>query len=177
MHQKIKVTLYNRPPRALRGSRGIALLILILGARRGWVVSTTSRPLYPWERPNVQEAGWAPGRKISPLPGFVFCTIVDLFDLFSCTSDRLFYFPFRRKACCEFFQPEKSDGFGRERTRYQRPARIRSPDRPARSQSLYRLIYPAYRVYTAFQSFIRDLTFCTDLSTVFGVLQINGRLG
>jgi hypothetical protein len=33
--------------------------------------------------------------------------------------------PLRRKACCGFFQPEKSDGFGRERTRdlgYQRPA-------------------------------------------------------
>jgi hypothetical protein len=25
--------------------------------------------------------------------------------------------PFRRKACCGFFQPEKSNGFGRERTR------------------------------------------------------------
>jgi hypothetical protein len=33
--------------------------------------------------------------------------------------------PLRRKACCGFFQPEKSDGFGRERSRdleYQRPA-------------------------------------------------------
>jgi hypothetical protein len=32
--------------------------------------------------------------------------------------------PLRRKACMRFFQPEKSDGFGRERTRdlgYQRP--------------------------------------------------------
>jgi hypothetical protein len=36
------------------GSRGIALLILDLGARREWVVSTTPRPLYPRER---QEAG------------------------------------------------------------------------------------------------------------------------
>jgi hypothetical protein len=32
------------------GSRGTALLILNLGARRGWVVSTTPRPLYPRER-------------------------------------------------------------------------------------------------------------------------------
>jgi hypothetical protein len=31
---KVKFTLY-RPPRAKRGSRGIALLILDLGARRG----------------------------------------------------------------------------------------------------------------------------------------------
>jgi hypothetical protein len=39
-----------------------------------------------------------------------------------------FYMPQKlgRKACCGFFQQEKSDGFGRERTRdleYQRPAR------------------------------------------------------
>jgi hypothetical protein len=32
---------YYRPPRAQRGSRGIDLLILNLGARRGWVVSFT----------------------------------------------------------------------------------------------------------------------------------------
>jgi hypothetical protein len=38
---------YNRPPGAYRGSRGIALLILNLGARWWWVVSTTHRPLYP----------------------------------------------------------------------------------------------------------------------------------
>jgi hypothetical protein len=34
------------------GSRGIALLILNLGARRGWV-STTRRPLYPQDRPGT----------------------------------------------------------------------------------------------------------------------------
>ena len=27
----------------------------------GWVVNATPRPLYPRERPIVQEAGWAPG--------------------------------------------------------------------------------------------------------------------
>jgi hypothetical protein len=44
-------------------SRGIALLILNLGARSGLVVSTTPRPLYPQENPIplVQEAGWASG--------------------------------------------------------------------------------------------------------------------
>jgi hypothetical protein len=44
--------------------RGIALHSLDLGARRGWVVSTTPLPLYPPGKnpvPFVQEAGWAPG--------------------------------------------------------------------------------------------------------------------
>jgi hypothetical protein len=39
--------------------------------------------------------------------------------------EQIMFLPFRRKACCGFFQMEKSDGFGRERTRglgYQRPA-------------------------------------------------------
>jgi hypothetical protein len=50
---------YNRPQRAQRGSRGIAVLILDLGATRGWVVSTTHRPLYPRERPgNHCKGGW-----------------------------------------------------------------------------------------------------------------------
>jgi hypothetical protein len=35
---------------AQRGSRGIAIIILDLGARRGWVASTTPGPLYPQER-------------------------------------------------------------------------------------------------------------------------------
>jgi hypothetical protein len=33
-----------------RGNKGIALLILNLGARWRWVVNATSRPLYPRER-------------------------------------------------------------------------------------------------------------------------------
>jgi hypothetical protein len=33
--------------KGLEGGRGIALLFHDLGARRGWVVSTTPRPLYP----------------------------------------------------------------------------------------------------------------------------------
>jgi hypothetical protein len=50
---------YNRPPRAWRGSRGIALLILNLGVRRGWVVSTTTWLLYPRERPGTHiTGGW-----------------------------------------------------------------------------------------------------------------------
>jgi hypothetical protein len=52
-----------RPKVAYRVSRGIATLFLNLGARRGWVVSTTPRPPYPRERPGTiaQEAGWASG--------------------------------------------------------------------------------------------------------------------
>src|SRR5215510_5556744 len=43
--------------------RIIALHFRDLGARRGWVVSTTFRPLYPGKDPVpiVQEAGWVPG--------------------------------------------------------------------------------------------------------------------
>jgi hypothetical protein len=53
----------NRLPRAQRGSRGIALLILNLGARRGWVVSTKPRSLYPWERPGTHcTGGWVDPR-------------------------------------------------------------------------------------------------------------------
>jgi len=49
---------------AHRGSRGIALLFLDHGTRRGWGVSPTSRPLFtPGKEsvPIVQEAGWATG--------------------------------------------------------------------------------------------------------------------
>jgi hypothetical protein len=48
---------------AQRGVRGIALHSLGLSSRRGWVVSTTPRPLYPRGRPGpiLQEAEWAPG--------------------------------------------------------------------------------------------------------------------
>jgi hypothetical protein len=71
---------YNRPPRAQKGSRGIALVILNLGARRGWVVSTTPRPLYSRERAGTHRTGGWVGRradldvceKILPPPGFFF---------------------------------------------------------------------------------------------------------
>jgi hypothetical protein len=93
--KKVKVTLY-RPPRAQRGSRGIALLFHDLGTRRVWVVSTTPRPLHPRERPYTNcTGGW-----VCPRAGLDVC--------------------------------EKS-----------RPTGIRFPDRPARSQSLHLLSYPA----------------------------------
>jgi hypothetical protein len=46
-----------------RGSRGIALLILNFGVRRGWVVSVTPRPLCPQERPGTHcTEGWVDPR-------------------------------------------------------------------------------------------------------------------
>ena len=64
---KVKRCRY-RPGVAQRMGRGIALLFHDRGTRRGWVVSSTPRPI-------LQEVGWAPradldGRKISYLPGF-----------------------------------------------------------------------------------------------------------
>jgi len=81
---------------AHRRSRGIAVLFLDHGTKRGWVVNVTPRPLFTPVKdpvPIVQEAGWAPapvwtGAENLALTG------------------------------------------------------IRSPDRPARSKSLYRLSYP-----------------------------------
>jgi hypothetical protein len=50
-------------------SRGIVLLILDLGASRGWVVSTTPRPLYPRERPGtLYTGGW-----VGPRAGLDVC--------------------------------------------------------------------------------------------------------
>jgi len=79
-------------------SRGIALLFLEHGTRRGWGVSVTPRPLFTPGKdpvPIVQEAGWAPGPVWTGAENFA-------------------------------------------RTG------IWSPDRPARSQSLYRLRYPTH---------------------------------
>ena len=83
---------------AHRWSRGIALLFLDHGTRRGWEVNVTPRPLFTPGKdpvPIVQEVGWAPG-------------------------------------------PVWTDAENLA------PTGIRSPDRPARSQSLYRLSYPAH---------------------------------
>ena len=47
--------------KAQRWSRGTALLSFNLGARCGWVVKATPRPLYPRGRdpvPVIQEDGW-----------------------------------------------------------------------------------------------------------------------
>ena len=82
---------------AHRGSRGIAILFLDQGTRRG-EGSATPRPLFiPVKDPvsTVQEAGWAPGQIWTGPENLV-------------------------------------------------PTGIRSPDRPARRQSLYRLSYRAH---------------------------------
>jgi len=92
---KVKWCRY-RPGVAQRVGRGIALLFHHRGTRKGWVVSSTSRPHFTPGKdpvPILQEAGWAPG----PV----------------CTGGK------------------------------SRPHRDSMPDRPARSQSLYRLSYPA----------------------------------
>jgi len=59
---KVKWSRY-RPGVAQREGRGIALLFHDPGTRRGWVVSSTSRPQFTPGKdpvPIVQEAGWAP---------------------------------------------------------------------------------------------------------------------
>jgi len=83
---------------AHRGSRGIALLFLDHGTRRGWGVSITLRLLFTPGKdpvPIVQEAGWVPG-------------------LVRTGAQNLAH------------------------------AGMWSPDRPARSQMLLRLPYPAH---------------------------------
>jgi hypothetical protein len=65
----VKCTLVQAPRlctgrTAHRGSRGLALLFLDHGTRRGWGVSVTLRPLFTPGKdpvPIVQEVEWAPG--------------------------------------------------------------------------------------------------------------------
>jgi len=81
-----------------RWSRGIAVLFLDHGTRRGWGVSVTPWPLFTPGKdpvPIVEEAGWAQGPVWTGVENLA-------------------------------------------------PTRIRSSDHPARSQSLYRLSYPAH---------------------------------
>jgi hypothetical protein len=55
---KVKQSHY-RPEQAQRVGRGIAVLFRDLGARRGWVVNLTPRPLYPPESPGTHcTGGW-----------------------------------------------------------------------------------------------------------------------
>jgi hypothetical protein len=86
-----------RPITGHQGPRGIAILILDLGARKGWVVSTTPGRFTPGKDPVpiLQEAGWGPG------------------PVWTCAKNL-------------------------------DPTRIKSPDRPARSQLLYLLSYPTH---------------------------------
>jgi hypothetical protein len=54
--KKVKQSRY-RPAQVLRVDRGIALSFLDLGARRGWVVSTTPWSFYPRERSDIHCTG------------------------------------------------------------------------------------------------------------------------
>jgi hypothetical protein len=69
--------------------------------------------------PIVQKAGWAPGpvwtcsKNLAPT-GIFFCRIVCFIVQ---VLDFQLSFVSYRTACCGFFQQEKPDGFGRERTR------------------------------------------------------------
>jgi hypothetical protein len=111
------------------GVRGIALPMLDLGTRREWLVITTPGLFYPLERPGTHfTAGWVGRsgrvRKITPPPGFFFfavsCASLSWYWTFNCRLCRLYRVVLH---VVDFL--EKSDGFGRERTRdlgYQRPA-------------------------------------------------------
>jgi hypothetical protein len=76
--ETVKVKVPRNRPEDPEGGRGIDLIFLDLGARRGWLVSTTPQPLYPGKDPVpiVQEAGWAPGpvwtcaKSLALPPGF-----------------------------------------------------------------------------------------------------------
>jgi hypothetical protein len=72
-HTSFYMFALSQAPKAQRESRGIALIIRDLGARRGWVLSTTPRPLYT-RYPLYRRLGGPQGRsgrarKISPQPG------------------------------------------------------------------------------------------------------------
>jgi hypothetical protein len=96
---KVQLSRY-RPEQAQRVKRCTALAFRDPGARRGWVVSITPRPLYPRGRPGTHcTVGWVAPR-----------AVLDV---------------------CEKSRPHRD---------------FRSPDRPARNQSLYRLSYPSPHV-------------------------------
>jgi hypothetical protein len=59
IEDKVKVKVSRNRLESPERGRGIALHSLGLGARRGWVVRTTPRPLYPREIPGTHcTGGW-----------------------------------------------------------------------------------------------------------------------
>jgi hypothetical protein len=151
----------NRPRRAQRWSRGIALLILNFGARRGLVVNTTPRPLYPRERPGTHYTGcW-----VGPRVGQDVCEKSrphrEFFFLFVSCASLFWYSTFN--GCLYRIVPYAVGIFPAGKIRRLRsganprswvpeasmqtpkpPKPLKSLYRPARSQSLYRLSYPAH---------------------------------
>jgi hypothetical protein len=66
---QLKVKVSRNRPEGPEWGRGIALLFLDLGTRMEWVVSTTPRPHYPWERPGAHcTGGW-----VGPRAGLDVC--------------------------------------------------------------------------------------------------------
>jgi hypothetical protein len=76
--ERVRYRYPVREPKAHKGGRGIALLFRDLGTSRGWVVSTTPRPIYPKEksryplyrRLDEPQGRFGQVRKISPSPEF-----------------------------------------------------------------------------------------------------------
>jgi hypothetical protein len=68
---EVKVTVPGNRLESPEGGWGIAVHPLDLGARRGWVVSTTPPVTLPRKDPVpiLQEAGWAPGPVWIRFPG------------------------------------------------------------------------------------------------------------
>ena len=98
---------------AHKWSRGIALLFLDHGTRRGWGVSVTPGPLFNPGKdpvPIVQEAGWAPMAgldrcgKSRPPPGFDPWTIQSIASRYTDYATRPI-----DVMCCHKFMPSEDD--------------------------------------------------------------------
>jgi hypothetical protein len=138
---KVKLSLY-RPEQAQRVDRGIALSFLDPGARRGWVVSTVPRPLYTRETPGTHyTGGW-----VGPRAGLDVCEKSSPHQNF-CLFHNILY---SAKTTSHTAQHRDKHLTGMNQAPLssilinQKHSCIASPDRPARSQSLYRLSYPAH---------------------------------
>jgi hypothetical protein len=120
--------------------------------RRGWVVSTTPRPLYPRERPGTHcIGGWVgPRASLDVCEKFRPHRIIYLFILnicsylvLHCSGIGLSIVVCIVSYCMLWIFP--AGKFRRLRSGENPRYFFRSPDRPARSQSLYRLSYPAHK--------------------------------
>jgi len=132
---------------AQRGRRGIVLLFLDHGTRMAWGVSVTPRPLFTPRKdpvPIVQEAGWAPGP--------VWTGAENLTPTGIRSPDGQRHAPAaldpqeRTSTHCTGVRVGPRAGLDRCGKSRPPPTGIRSPDRSARSQSLYRLSYPTHSV-------------------------------